>query len=833
MDNQTDKDMLHISRNRVLSSKIALPRPRDGEVVRTRLLTRLDEGGRLKLTVITAPAGFGKTTLVGSWLRSSCSDKAAWVSLEKGDGDFVRFWSCVVAAIVQCFPDFALRSESILMSLRGSSEESAISFLIHEISELPEACVLVLDDFHTIADARILESIVFFIHHIPNRLQLPIISRTLPPLPLSRFKLQGQLAHIDADELRFKSDEIDALQNRVSTMTLTSEEIALLERKTEGWAAGLILALLSLEGRSDIASYLESFSGSNRYIIDYLVDEVLNRQTEDIQSFMLQTSILNHICSPLAQAVTEREDTGRMLDLLDRSHLFFIPLDDTRTWYRYHHLFGDMLRARLQIKMNRAEIEALHWRAYQWYEHNGSIREAIDHALEAREYEGAAECIERHFSAIIKSGEEAALLRWLAALPLESIILRPDLFYFQAGKMAASGQIHEAKSLLERTLRLLATSEGLLPPEARRDMELRMGLYRASVAFYQGDIDTFVQLLDENLEGLEKFSSIVKVVNLGEALLYRGPIGFGGRLSKMEELSAKVASSERRQRALHYTLEGYGYVFLADLYYERNKLDEAQAILRQALTMPPTQHNLGVITPGIILLSKIFRAKNDVAGAETLIRQAIQDIQPFHSPHWQLLLEACLVRLRLVQGDRAAGERWVLRRHILASDKTSVSREYVNLTLARLLIEQEQTDDAVHLLLHLEKEAKLADRLGSRIEIHLLLATAYEIQGNPAKVAESLKEAHELAEPEGYVRIFQDEGKPRAELLTHSLPISLTNREETVLRLIAEGRSNEEIARGLYLSEGTVKRYIHHLYQKLEAKNRIQAVSRAKQLQLL
>ncbi|WP_160497405.1 LuxR C-terminal-related transcriptional regulator [Paenibacillus dendrobii] len=857
----------------VLSAKASIPLMAEKDIIRQRLMNHLDESIRCKLTLITAPAGFGKTTLVSSWIHVR-SLKAAWVSLDDGDNEWIRFWSCITEAIERCVPGFSENIMRGLQAYRSSSMEAMMSFYLNEICTITEPFVLVLDDYHLIRDASVLESLAFFLEYLPEHIRLMIISRAHPSLPLSRLRVRKQLSEVGAADLRFTIDEITALQEKSLSNVLLPEHIALLEQKTEGWAAGLILAFLSMEGRSDVTPFIQSFSGNHRYIFDYLMDEVLLRQTEEFQVFLLQTSILNYMNASLTDAVTGRSDSKHLFHALERSHMFFIPLDDTRTWYRYHHLFSEMLQNRLLNRYGLTEVNELHRRAYQWYEQHGFITEAVNHMFEADEKEHAAICIEQNFPLIIQNGDETSLQRWLKQLPLESIVSRPDLFYYQAGRLAASGNIPEAKSLLERTLHLLDQQKDLFSEEERRELTLRVGMYRASVAYYQGDVDTFIDLLDSNREGLVKFPSIVNVVNLGEALLYRGPIGFGGRLKKMAYLSARASESETRRASIHGALQGHGFVFLADLYYEWNRLEEAESILEQALQMydPESSHHLGVAIPGIILHTKIKQAMGDFEAAEEILQQATKHIEKLRSPHWQLLLEACFARFQLTRGNIDAVEKWVEHRHIQTPDKTSVAREYENLTLVRLWIHRKSTEEAVKLLRKLEKDAKRTDRLGSQIEILLLLALAYQAEGKHISASESMEKALQLASQQGYIRIFLDEGSSLYELLSQYLKqyanhdeeaadyarkllpmftglqgdyagmplhegsefaVSLTNREKEILNYIAAGHSNDDIARSLYLSVGTIKGYTYNLYQKLGVKNRVQAISKAMELNLL
>ncbi|WP_195575896.1 LuxR C-terminal-related transcriptional regulator [Paenibacillus sp. 1001270B_150601_E10] len=862
---QWDEHSQYASGGSVLASKISIPPQTKHDIIRSRLMTQLDNHVQHPITLVTAPAGFGKTTLVSRWLHIR-NRKAAWVSLDAGSNEFIRFWSELSYAIEKHIPEFASKMVPILRSFQSYSGEAVLSFFLQELAQITEPCVVVLDDYHEITNRAVHRSLSFVIEHLPAHIRIVLLSRVIPPLTLSRFRVSKLLSEMNAAELRFTLEEVHKLQQKSPHLSLTANDLALLQQKTEGWAAGLALAFLYIEGKSDVSSRIESFSGSNRYIFDYLMDEVLSRQSDEIQLFLLRTSILDSMCASLADAVTERDDSSSLLTTLERSLMFLTPMDDTRSWYRYHHLFSTMLRERLIQKLSPIELKDLHQRAHRWLDRNGQFMKAIHHALEAGDHAAAAEYMERNLGAIISSGDESMLLKWLAELPPNNIVAHHDLFYFLAGTMAFQGRIAETNELLRHALQWIEADDGMgaVDSDAKKvENMLRMGMFRASIAYYQGDIDTFIELIDTHMEGLKKFASIVKVVNLSEALLYRGPIGFGGRLSKMAYLSLKVSESEQRRQAVHYALQGHGFVFLADLYYEWNRLDEAESTLEQVSTIRITPQVLGLVIPSVILQSKIYQAKGEWDEAKKLIQQTIHEIEAYPSKHWLLMLEARMVQMCLAQGYVAAGEEWMKRRHLQATDTAHAAREYEKLTVVRILINQQHADQAIRLLKQLDREARSKHRLGSRIEIQLLLALSYHLSGKGLSAAKSLEEACKLAEPEGYIRIFLDEGEPILELLAASglayarqllnisqtsssgaveeeqyrrevkSEVSLTPREHEMLRFIANGYSNDEIARSLYLSEGTVKRYIHHLYQKLEAKNRVQAITRAKELRLL
>lgn len=530
-----------------------------------------------------------------------------------------------------------------------------------------------------------------------------------------------------------------------------------------------------------------------------------------------------------------------------------------------------MLKTRLYKKMNSAVIANLHRRAAIWYDKEGLALEAIQHAFEAKDYALAASCMDRHFNSIIKNGDESILLELLDMLPMKNMIIHPDLFYFQAESMAVSGRTDDAKRFLHKVEGFME-EEFLIPEKEQALIQMRLDLYRASIAFYQGGVDTFIELLDQNREGIERFASIVKVVNVGEALLLRGPIGFGGRLKKMAYLSAKVSTSEERRALIHFALQGHGFIFLSDLFYEWNRLDDAGVQVDKALVMCNSSDQVSVWVPGVILQSKILKALGHGEEAIDTLQTAIKELKQHHSPRWERLLEAAHIRNLLSQGLVNSGEEWLAKSHISSTDKPNVTREYEQITLARILMARQAFTEAIPWLNKLLSEARRTDRIGSQIEVLLLLAVSYESLSKDSLAYKALEQAFELAEPEGYIRIFLDEGVPLIRLLQRylsdrsaatgydyvnhllqaykleplnninskairaldsSIQFHFTKREQELMYYIVEGLSNDEIASRLFLSPGTVKRYIHNIYQKLDVKNRVQAVSMIREQQLL
>src|SRR5215203_4622613 len=440
----------------ILATKLFVPPPRPGVVHRPRLIERLNEGLHRRLTLICAPAGFGKTTLLSEWL-SGCQQPAAWLSLDEGDNDPTRFLAYLVAALQTIAADIGEGVLGSLQSPQPPPTESILTALLNEITTVPDDFVLVLDDYHVTDAEPVNNALTFLIDHLPPQMHLVIATREDPPLPLARLRVRGQLTELRAADLRFTLTEAAEFLEGVMSLDLSEEDIAALGERTEGWIAGLQLAALSMRGREDVSGFIRAFAGDNRYIVDYLVEEVLQRQPERIRSFLLQTSILDRLSGPLCDAVTGQENGRGMLEALKRGNFFVVPLDDKRHWYRYHHLFAEVLQAHLMAEQPD-RVPALHRRASEWYEQHGSAADAIRHALAAEDFERAAELVELAVPAMRRSRQEATLLGWLKALPDELLHVRPVLSAVYAGALLASGALEGVEARLRDAERWLDTT---------------------------------------------------------------------------------------------------------------------------------------------------------------------------------------------------------------------------------------------------------------------------------------------------------------------------------------------------------------------------------------
>src|ERR671916_2225335 len=440
----------------ILATKLYIPAPQPRVVPRPRLIERLNEGLHRKLTLISAPAGFGKTTLLGEWL-AGCGRPAAWLSLDEGDNDPTRFLAYLVAALRTVATDIGEGVLGALQSPQPPPTETILTALLNEINAIPDNFVVVLDDYHLIDARPIDDAFAFLLEHLPPRMHLVVATREDPHLPLSRLRVRGQMSELRAAYLRFTPSEAGEFLKGVMGLSLSAEDIAALEDRTEGWIAGLQLAALSMRGREDVAGFIRAFAGDNRYIVDYLVEEVLQQQPECIRSFLLKTSILDRLSGPLCDAVTGQEEGNARLEALERGNFFVIPLDDRRHWYRYHHLFAEVLFAHL-IQERPDQVSTLHRRASEWYEQNGSAADAIRHALAAEDFERAADLVEVEVPAMRRSRQETTLLGWLKALPNELFQFRPVLGVGYASALMSNGELEGVEDRLRDAERWLETT---------------------------------------------------------------------------------------------------------------------------------------------------------------------------------------------------------------------------------------------------------------------------------------------------------------------------------------------------------------------------------------
>jgi LuxR family transcriptional regulator, maltose regulon positive regulatory protein len=780
-----------------------VPRPRLGEF--------LNEGIGRKLTLISAPAGFGKTTLLSEWrmLHLGGEYPLTWVSLEEADNDPTRFLSYLIAALQVIEANVG---EAVLASLRSPQPpptESVLTALINDIASISEDFALVLDDYHLIAHEAVHGAVTFLLDHLPPQAHLVISSRADPPLPLARLRARGQMTEIHADDLRFTPEETVAFLRGSMGLDLPEGSVAALEERTEGWIAGLQLAALSMRGREDISGFIAKLRGSNRYVLDYLAEEVLRHQPDDLEAFLVQTSILDRMSGPLCDAVTDREDGQEMLESLERANLFTIPLDEERRWYRYHHLFSEFLRERLHRTQPDQEPR-LHRKASAWYEHNGLVHEAVDHALAAADLETGARLIEDNFRDMLAHGEATLLLNWLEALPEELVRSRPQLCIPCAWARLLTGQL-EGAELCVQDLELMVDAD--FPPDrhevpsSNEEVAAVSGeaaAIRAFIVRTRGHVSRSLELSRRALGLLREDNFTLRgivALNLG------GAYSMSGDLAAAEAaLTEAITASRRANNAfgvllamrelaelqvmggrLHLAADLYrqslriaeqrpfpaaslAHVGMGELLYEWNDLDGAMHHLTEGVELGERSGSTNIIFPSHALLARVKWAQGDLDGAVRIIQEDEHYVHSLNLSSRDLnRIVAYGARLRLAQGNASAAARLLGQRSIGVDDQVDHLSVFEYLVLARVLIAQNENDAGLDLLERLLRVAEATRSMGSAIEILAVLALAVGAQGDEAQALAALERALALAEPESYVRTFVDEGTPMAALLQKSL----------------------------------------------------------------
>ncbi len=904
----------------ILATKLYIPPPPPKVVVRPHLIEQLNHGVSMRrgITLISAPAGFGKTTLITEWI-TSCGRPTAWLSLDESDNDPTRFLAYFISALQTISPNLGAESLAILQSSQLSHIESILTALLNEITAIPDNFIFVLDDYH-LTDAKSIDNaLAFVVDHLPPQMHLVITTREDPALPIPRLRARNQLIELRAADLRFTPSEAAEFLNQVMRLNLSTEEVASLETRTEGWIAGLQLAALSMKGQQDVHGFIQAFAGDHRYIVDYLVEEVLKRQSELVRSFLVQTSILERLNGSLCDAVTAQAGGKSLLEQLQRGNLFLIPLDDKRDWYRYHHLFADVLRMHL-TKEQPGQVSVLHRRASEWYEQNGSLEDAIHHALVAKDFERAARLIELATPAMHKRREEAKVLSWMKALPDEIFRARPVLSVWYVGTIMSNGGVEGVEARLqdaERWLGMMDDNHGrpedmvVVHEEEFRRLPGTIAMYRAALALARGDVSEtarfarrVLDLVPEDdyrargaaaaLLGLASWRDAdleTAHQSFAEGMAYLQKAGnisdaVGGvlALADIRLAQGRLRDAMRTyERALQLarengtpTIRGTAdmYVGMSELEREYNNLPVAIQYLQRS--QEQGEHTGFPQHPyrWRVAMARIKEVQGDFDGALELLQEAeplyVSDFFPNLTP-----IAAIKARLWIVQGRLDEALNWARGQGLSVEDEISYLHEYEHITLVRILLAQYKIDhsntlllNAINLLNRLLKATDEGSRIGSVIEILILQSLAHQMQEDIPAALTSLKRALTLAEPEGYMRIFLDEGSSIAELirkvaaggeyagrllsafeverkgigeetLPFAAPVSgslieaLSQRELDILRLFKTELSGPEIAQELFIALSTVRTHTKSIYSKLNVNSRRGAVKRAIELGLI
>lgn len=864
----------------LLETKLFRPPAPTKIISRPRLLARLDE--LRPLTLLSAPPGFGKTTLIGEWLDRA-NPTLAWLALDEEDNHAPRFLAYMIAALQTVRPDIGGAGALLLQSSPTLPSDAILTSLLNDLNKLDAPIILVLDDYHVIHADSIHDILTFTLNHQPTSLRLILTTRADLPFPLAKLRGRGQLTEIRADDLRFTNDEAAAFLNRIMDLNLSSADIAALEEHTEGWIAGLQMAALSMHGKTDLHEFISTFTGNHQFIGDYLTEEVFNRQSQATQNFLLQTSVLDRFCASLCDEITQSQSSAKILDELSRANIFLVPLDQERKWYRYHHLFSEFLRGKMQAP------KELHRRASQWFEQNGFASEAIRYAIMADEGETAARLANGQAPTLIARGEISTFLHWVKSIPTEIVNANAKLsLYIAIAKFLLGDEASADLAFRNAEISLTKLTDNaadairaeidamrlviLIEHGARfediervqvllRKIPPENSFLRAHLFFGLGDA---YDATGDIQSALHAYSESKRVAEGNDNLLSTLTAGYEiaelhlkqGRLRQAETVHQHAIQSIEARAGVDAPLPvlGSAYVGLGKIYYQRNELEQARRVLEKGIALAQKPGGLGMARRGLTTLAFGTQAEGKEKEASQYMRRAEELTRSSPRQDAMPLFMIEQVHLWLLQGNLSAATRWANGKEkqpeLTASEQLAIARVgwARKQDLARVL----------ERLADIRSEIKKQGRNGLLIQILLLESLIHHAQKNPEMAMRALEECFALAEPENYVRMFLDEGKPMLELLgiasrqgiapeyvrglldafkqrdqrAQPLIEPLSERELEVLALLNLGASNAEIAKKLYIAVGTVKRHTSSIYQKLEVNSRTQAIARAKELGL-
>ncbi|MBK6709527.1 MAG: LuxR family transcriptional regulator [Chloroflexi bacterium] len=867
----------------LLQTKLYVPRLRPSFISRPQLSETLNVGlqAGCKLTLISAPAGFGKTTLVTEWL-AGCARPSAWLSLDERDSDLPRFLTYLIAALQTLFPAIGKDVTAVLQAAPPPIE-SSLTTLLNEIGSVSDNFLLVLDDYHMVDAPDVDNALAFLLNHLPPQMHLVITTREDPNLPLARLRVRGQLTELRAADLRFSLDETAVFLNQMMGLTISKQDIAALEARTEGWIAGLQLAALSMQGHpDDSASFIHTFSGSHRFVLDYLVEEVLQQQPESVQRFLLQTAVLNQMTGPLCDALTGKDNSQAILESLERANLFLVPLDNDRRWYRYHHLFADLLRQRLHQRTAASDIADLNIQASQWYEANGLELEAFHHAAAAHDIERAARLIEGEGLPLYFRGEATAVRHWLASLSEAEFKARPALWVTYASVLTMTGRLHD------NIEEILQAAEAALPDPAlddkTADLHGQIAANRAMLGIVKNDVESIITQSQRALKLLHPDNAPMRTTTtwtLGYAYQIQGKraaakAAYAETIAQsqktgniMNEIAATTCVGQIREadNEAHQAAETFERILkmmgdppwpaaceacvgLARIHYQWNDLETAEQYGLQGLELARQLENVDTPAACGVLLARVKLAQGEAAGALAALAETERFVRQHHFDHWVGAITAVRIQTFLQQGNLTAAAQ-LAETHNLP------------LSLARVKLAQGDPTAALAALEPARQQAEANNWADERLQVLVLLTLAYDMAGDMETAVKCLSEALALAAPGGLVRLFVDEGPPMAALLQEAgrrgmapvfaqqvleafgatavappptaqpLPDPLSERELEVLKLLATSLTGPEIARELMISLNTMRTHTRNIYSKLGVNSRLTAVRRTEELNLL
>ncbi|MBO0777349.1 MAG: hypothetical protein J2P37_00865 [Ktedonobacteraceae bacterium] len=878
----------------ILATKLYHPRLRPNMVSRLRLTERLNAGLHRKLTLISAPAGFGKTTLVSEWTLG-LGRPVAWLSLDEGENDPTRFLTYLVAALQTIAPTIGKGVLGALQSPQPPPPDSMLTTLLNELTTLPDQIVLVLDDYHLIEAQAVDQALTFLVEHLPPQMHLVIVTRSDPHLPLARLRARDQVTELRAADLRFTSSEAAAFLNQMMGLTLSEQDIAALERRTEGWIAGLQLAALSLQGQEDATRLIASFTGSHQYVLDYLMEEVLGQQDARIQTFLLHTSILDRMSGPLCDAVVLDSATPGQATLqdLERANLFLIPLDNERRWYRYHHLFAELLRLRLPQSFSsspadaQSQVTSLHLRASSWYEDQGLTMEAFHHAAAANDVERAERLLEGKSLPRHVPGAVTTALSWLGSLPKTVLDARPSLWVRYATLLLVRAEMTSVEEKLQAAESAL---QGANLDERTRDLIGQIAAVRATLALTPYQPETVLAQSRRALEYLDPenlFSRAIAHWTLGATYQLQGDRA-AARGAYTEVIKNSQASEDlfttimatmclgilqEADNQLHLAVQTYQRVLqlagdqplphlceahlgLARVLYEWNDLEGAEQHRRQSLHLArQSDHEVEYSIACKVFLARLSLARGEASGAAALLTEANKEALQHKVVARMPEIAAAQVLTFLRQGSLSAAV------HLAQTYQLPLSQ-------ARVHLAQGNPSAALAVLEPLRQQVEAKGWQDERLKVMVLQAVAARACGEKDQALHLLVDALAMAEPAGFIRLFLDEGLPMASLLSEAMALGsmpdsirkllaafeaekqqsennsspppaqpllepLSERELEVLHLVAAGLSNQEISERLFLALGTVKGHNLKIFGKLGVQRRTEAIARARELGLL
>jgi LuxR family maltose regulon positive regulatory protein len=880
---------------KILATKLYIPSSRPEIVYRPRLIERLNENLHSKLTLISAPVGFGKTSVLSEWIPKS-PHCVTWLSLDKDDNESIRFWTYFISSLQGLRSDLGKDALSLLQTIPAPSINSILLTLINDITTFSDTFAMVLDDYHMIDSKPIDQALTFLLEHLPPNMHLVITTREDPHLPLARLRARGQLTELRAADLRFTPSEATEFLTQVMGLNLSEEDIVALENRTEGWIAGLQLAAISMRGQKDLTSFIQSFTGSHHFVMDYLVEEIFQQQSEFVRTFLLCTSILERMCGPLCDAVLlDSSNSGqKVLEYLEQANLFIVPLDNERRWYRYHHLFSELLRQRLQLgtvpptgEKGLEEVSELHIRASKWFEDNGLEIEAFQHAAAANDVKRAARLIEGKGAPVHFRGAASQVLNWLTSLPESILDDSPSLWVTYASVLLFVGQNSAAEPKLQAAESAIAKTE---PNDEMRDLIGRIAAMRATLAVGRNDLDIIISQSQRALANLSPENLPFRTaVNWTLGFAYQSQ---GDRLRASQAYNEIISTADTFENSIYIiaaltslgqiqetdnqlsqAAKSYGLVLklagdppqpiaceahlgLARLNYQWNNLNAAQKHEQRCQQLMQQIESVETVVSHKVFLARLLLAKGDVSAVDAVFQEAEAYIHQHNFLFRMADVAAIQVVVSLSRGDLVTAANLAQTYHLPISQ-------------ARVHLAQGDPGKALDVLAPVRQQAEEKRWQDERLKVLVLQALAHWAQGRSATAVELLKDALVAAKPGGFIRIFVDEGAPMARLLYEALargiepvyvrrllaafPVAnsepaalslppdaeagliepLSMRELEVLQVIAEGLSNQEVANRLYLSLHTVKVHARNIYAKLGVTNRTQAVAKGRTLGIL